>query len=341
MLNLHSDEYKSTIQLHVEVKGYAQCPEFLEFLQEVIDPEDIPILQEYFGYCMTKWTSCERCLILYGAPRSGKSTILRVLDEILGDENTTHITLQNLEDRFKTAQLEGKLLNVFFDLPSKPLDDDGILKTLISGEPIVVENKGKTPYTMHPHAKMMFSTNQIPRIKDHAGSLARRLIIIPFKTSVPIDKVDINLKDKLLKEKSGIFIWAMDGLRRLIENNYQFSESKSGKEALDKYVIESDNVLAFISECVRLEPDGYYYCRDLYDDYRLWCGKSGYGKAYVALPRFNDTIIRKFGNSIRKTEHSKTRRAIWQGLSCQLPVFPTLDERVLESTISDDDLTDW
>lgn len=334
----HDDRYLSTIQLNVDYLSYALCPTFLSFLENSLAPDVIPALQEFFGYALSCQTASEKCLLLYGKPRAGKSTLLNVLTAISAGRNCTHISLQNLEDKFKVAQLDKKLLNVFSDLPSKPLEDTGMLKALVSFEPVLVEHKGKTPFVMRSIAKMVFSVNQLPRYYDRSGAFERRLLIIPFERSVPLEEVDPYLLQKLLKEKQGIFNWAMQGLRRLVANRYVFTESTSSQEALEKYRRESDNVLLFIYDQLHTNTSGFLYCEELYKVYIDWCNKSGYDNSHVAKNRFNETISREFGDNIVKDLHPKTRRACWKGLSFKPSQMEDADRRIAEVLEDDTDL---
>ena len=340
----HTDEYRSVIQLNAEYKSYAGCPGFLKFLSEALHPDDIPVLQEYMGYCMTKYTCGERCMILFGVSRSGKSTLLDIISDTIGPENVTHIKLQNLEDRFKTARLEGKLVNTFSELPNSSMGDTGILKALISGEPIVVENKGKTPYDMRPFAKLLFSANELPKNNERSNAFAKRLLLVRFDRSVPDHLIDVNLKAKLLREKSGIFNWAVEGLKRLKANQFQFSESQSGKEAIIQYRQDSDNALRFLSECAVENSEHHCYCEDLYFSYKEWCVNSGYTHSQVSKPRFNDTVLRMFGDKVHKALQSDSRRAIWKGISFKAPEAPLSVDELVSQPLSDtdvDDLKNW
>lgn len=122
----------------------------------------------------------------------------------------------------------------------------------------------------------MFSCNTIPRnLGDKSEGFYRRLILIRFDHAVPENIKDPNLLEKLRAEADGIFIFALEGLKRLINNNYKFSETERNKRELEQYREESDNVLSFVGECCKLGADYDYGSTKLYNAYKGFCEDSG------------------------------------------------------------------
>jgi len=227
----HTPEYYSTVQLKASYNESAECPKFMAFLQGILGDAEIHLMQEIFGYLLIPVNKAQKSFVLVGAPNAGKSTLLSVAQEILlGSENVSNIPWQSLSDRFKTAELFGKLANIFADLPSKSVDDNGIFKALTGEDYITAERKNKNPFSFKPYARLLFSCNEIPRnYGDRSEGFYRRLIIIRFENPVPPEKRDPNLIEKLAAERDGIFMWALEGLKRLIANGYAFSETESTK----------------------------------------------------------------------------------------------------------------
>lgn len=335
--------FKSTIQLPVdwypERMPEAKCPRFLEFLSKSLRPEDIPVVQEMLGYCCTTSIKGEMAFILYGPGRSGKSSLLRVAEGLWGRDHCVSIPVQALADRFKPAQLQGRLVNLMTELPSRPIEDSSTFKALVSGEPLLVENKGQKPYQLHSFAKMVWSANSLPRNLSDRGAAAsgflRRLLIIEMPYTVPVDQVNPNLVSELLEEKTGIFLWAMEGLRRLIGRGWQFKPSANSLRLLNEYQKESDNVLLFLDECVEAEPPGKVEVTQLYKHYQDWCQIAGY-RDVVAMRRFNKTVADMPCHPM-KGQHPVTRRAIWQGIRYFPPETPHTLEEEVSLPISGDD----
>ena len=219
----HTPSYLSTVQLNVEYNPQAHCPQFEKFLNEVLDCRLIPLVQEILGYLLTTNTSAQKSFVLLGPARTGKSTLLWVVEYLLlGKKNVSNIPWQEIGDKFKTAELLGKLANVFSDLPSKSIDDTGIFKVVTGEDYLMAEKKNKNPFKFRPFARLVFSCNELPKnYVDRTEGFYRRLIIVPFNRQIEKNKIDKALKYKFQREKEGILNWALEGLKRLYENNFE------------------------------------------------------------------------------------------------------------------------
>ncbi|EPV4646879.1 DNA primase family protein [Clostridium perfringens] len=223
----HTPSYLSTVQLNVEYNPQVDCPQFKKFLNEVLDCKLIPLVQEIVGYLLTTNTASQKAFVFWGPARTGKSTLLWVVEYLLlGKKNVSNIPWQEIGDKFKTAELLGKLANVFSDLPSKSIDDTGIFKVVTGEDYLMAEKKNKNPFKFKPFARLVFSCNELPRnYVDRTEGFYRRLIIVPFSRQIEKSKIDKSLKYKFQREKEGILNWALEGLKRLYENNFEFSEN--------------------------------------------------------------------------------------------------------------------
>ena len=273
----HTPDYYSTVQLNASYDPKAQCPRFKQYLKEVLDADQIPLIQEMLGYFLVPITRAQKCFVIVGEGGAGKSQLLLVLNQVLlGSENVSNVSWQALNERFKTAELFGKLANIFADLPTKNIDDNGIFKALVGEDYLTVEKKNKNPFSFQSKARLLFSRNTIPRnLGDKSEGFYRRLILIRFDHAVPEDIKDPNLLEKLRNEADGIFLFALEGLRRLIGNNYKFSVTERNNRELDQYREESDNVLSFVGECCELGEGFDYGSTELYNAYKGFCDDSG------------------------------------------------------------------
>lgn len=273
----HTPDYFSTVQLNASYNVKADCPRFKQYLKEVLDSDQIPLIQEMLGYFLVPVTRAQKCFVIVGEGGAGKSQLLLVLNQVLlGSENVSNVSWQALNERFKTAELFGKLANIFADLPTKNIDDNGIFKALVGEDYLTVEKKNKNPFSFQSKARLLFSCNTIPRnLGDKSEGFYRRLILIRFDHAVPENIKDPNLLEKLRAEADGIFIFALEGLKRLINNNYKFSETERNKRELEQYREESDNVLSFVGECCELGAGYDYGSTELYNAYKGFCEDSG------------------------------------------------------------------
>jgi putative DNA primase/helicase len=145
-----------------------------------------------------------------------------------------------LNEKFATVQLYGKLGNVFADLPSEKIRDTGIFKAIVGEDYIAAQHKFKEYFSFKPFCRMVFSCETMPKnYADRSGGFYRRLIIIRFDNHVDDKARDRNLRDKLALEADGIIAWSLKGLKRLMKNEYVFSETDRTNTELQKY--KADN----------------------------------------------------------------------------------------------------
>ena len=276
-LHDHTPDYYSTVQLNVSYDPMASCPRFIQYLDEVLDKDQIPLIQEMLGYFLVPITRAQKCFVIVGEGGAGKSQLLLVLNEILlGNANVSNVSWQALNERFKTAELFGKLANIFADLPTKNIDDNGIFKALVGEDYLTVEKKNKNPFSFQSTARLLFSCNAIPRnYGDKSEGFYRRLVIVRFDHAVPESKKDPELLDKLHLEADGIFLFALEGLKQLINKHYRFSETKANKEELQQYREESNSVLSFVKECCVVEISHEIGSTELFNAYKGYCEESG------------------------------------------------------------------
>jgi putative DNA primase/helicase len=124
----------------------ATCPRFSQFLWEAVGKEEMPPVQEMLGYFLVPVTKAQKSFVIVGEPGAGKSKLLLTLNEILlGQGNVSNIAWQNLGERFKTAELFGKLANIFADLPTRNINDNGVFKALVGEDFLTAERKNKDP----------------------------------------------------------------------------------------------------------------------------------------------------------------------------------------------------
>lgn len=315
----HDQAYLSTVQIGAAYRPElldetdTGCPIFKAFLRSVLDEPEIYLLQEIFGYLLIPVNKAQKSFVFVGAPNAGKSTLLAVAQEILlNSDNVSNIPWQGLSDRFNKAELFGKLANIFADLPSKAIDDNGMFKALTGEDYITAERKNKDPFSFRPYARFLFSCNDIPRnYGDRSDGFFRRLIIIRFNRSVPSHKRDASLREKLAAECDGIFMWALEGLRRLMSQGYCFTETASTKAELEKYKTESSSSLSFADSYLAAESDAMAVRDEVYEAYKNFCSNSGFKNLSQIM--FNRDVEAHYP-TIKRGQDRLSKRRTWIGL---------------------------
>lgn len=234
------------------------------------------LLEEAIGYCFYRRNELGKAFILTGDKSNGKSTFLSMVQCLLGDENISSLDLKELGDRFKTAEMFGKLANIGDDIGDEFIANPAIFKKLVTGERVSAERKGQNPFEFNNYSKLLFSANNIPRIKDKTGAVQRRLTIIPFDARFTADDPDFNPYIKHLLKTDEVMEYLINlgiaGLKRVLVNR-QFTTSQKVQKAMDEYEENNNPILGFFKECedeefqIENEPTNVVYKR--YQEYCL------------------------------------------------------------------------
>ena len=262
----------------MKVKYNPNAPQpqrWLHFLSDLLVPEDIPTLQEYLGYCLIPSTKGQKMLMLIGKGGEGKSRIGLVMRSILGDSmNTTSI--QKIENnRFSRADLENKLLMVDDDMDMSALPKTNYIKSIVTAEcKMDLERKGVQSYQSQLYARFLcFGNGALTALHDQSDGFFRRQIVLTTKDR-PADRTDDPfLVEKLMSEIEGIFLWCLEGLHRLLVNNYQFTISGQAIENVETVKRSSNNVIEFLQSegYIRFKADAQASSKAIYEAYKLWC----------------------------------------------------------------------
>lgn len=232
------------------------------------------LIEEMIGYIIFRRNEIGKAFILTGSGANGKSTLLDVIKRLIGKENISSVALNELNDRFKTFQLEGKLANIGDDISNGYIEDDSTFKKLVTGETVNVERKGKDPFDFENYSKLIFSCNEMPRINDLSDGLKRRLIFIPFnaKLSKKDDDYDPFIIDKLLSEESLEYLLriSLEGLDRVLFNR-EFTTPKVVDETWEDYEKRNNPIIGFLEEG-KIENES---TKDVYLQYQTFCSESG------------------------------------------------------------------
>ncbi|MFW5852498.1 MAG: phage/plasmid primase, P4 family [Nanoarchaeota archaeon] len=271
----HTHEIISTVQIPVEYKPDAKCPNIDKFISEVVSEEDAKILVEYAGYALIKDYSIQKAFMLLGSGGNGKSVYLNLLQEFIGPNNCAGESLQALEENaFSTANLYGKMLNVCPDLPRTSLQKSSAFKQLTGNEKqIRAELKYKRAFNFANYARLVFSANHLPKTSDRDDAYFRRWVIVEFPNKFEGKNADIDLIDKLTtsEELSGLLNRALPALKKVLEEGC-FSYNKTTEEIASLYRIKSESAATFASECIR-RSDENTPKPAMYVAYTSWCQK--------------------------------------------------------------------
>lgn len=281
------------------------------------DPAVRSLLEECIGYCFYRANDYKKSFMLTGKGNNGKSTFLDCVKAILGDGNISALDLKELGDRFSTSMMFGKLANIGDDIGDDFLQGSqvAIFKKVVSGNRIKAERKGQDPFEFNPYVKLLFSANDIPRMKDKTGAVLNRLVIIPFNARftkyLPSGEIDPDYNPKIryeLVEQSSVEYLirvGVEGLKRII-GNQGFSKSDATEQMAEEYDLMNNPIKGFFAE----QEEGYIFretVQDIFTRYQLYCNDCGikpetkisFGKTVAEMFQVESKNTRVNGKQVR------------------------------------------
>lgn len=272
-----SPTYYSTILIKYDYDSTAKCEKWLSFIDDILLDEDLQkCIQEMMGYCLTTDTQYHVAFFLDGAGRNGKSTFMEILKNLVGQENVSNTSFHTLSSRFGLQNMENKLLNYDAEISADNLPNTNMFKAIVGGDSVEVERKFRDSYTTRFFCKLVYAANELPSIRDRSKGFFSRLIIIPFLNEFTKEKGNLDRKiiAKLSKELPGILNWAIEGLKRVREQD-GFTVANKSIRRLDEYMKENSSLLQFIDEECIVVKDAKTSSREFFIRYTEFCRESG------------------------------------------------------------------
>lgn len=275
------------------------------------DPEIRALLEECIGYCFYRRNELGKAFILTGDKSNGKSTFLDCIKTILGDQNISALDLKELGDRFSTSMMFGKLANIGDDIGDDFLQGSqvSVFKKVVTGNRIKAERKGQDPFEFNPYVKLLFSANDIPRMKDKTGAVLRRLVIIPFNATFDENNRDPFIKYKLIEQSSIEYLIQLGiaGLKRVLCKG-KFTQSEKIEQEAAAYEMENNPVLAFIADqgedTILNEPT-----KEVYKRYQVFCADNNFQAGSNIT--FSKSINRALGTEVIQKKISGVKYQIF------------------------------
>jgi P4 family phage/plasmid primase-like protien len=270
-----------TAALPVAWEPEATAPLFFKTIRELLpDPADPEILLDVVATALIPDCRFEAALVCLGSGGTGKSTIFVPIVTLLGPRACSTLNLKEIcnPNGYFLSQLNHKLLNLATELNSLEMEDSGIFKQLVSGEPFMTRDIYGAPFEMRSTATLIFLANNLPRFKHGTTAEVRRLRFVCFNHT--IEKPDITLKDRLPAEAPGVFAELVRRAQELLGGRRISQAGTFGQETSERFAISNDPVSAFVQSCCQVGQD-------------LECDKDLLCKAFDAF-RESNGISEKF-----------------------------------------------
>ena len=215
----HNHTYNSRNQFPVNYDEDADCDLWVETLAKIFkdDPLKADTLQDFFGYCLYPKILFPGVLFMIGDGGNGKGVIEHVLTEFLGHQSVCHIPIKRMSEPFALIGFRGKHINTVSETSPDKLDMTDF-KAVSSGDPIQAPVKYGRDACFVPYTKHYLSMNKFPRMNETTNSVFRRITVIECIQKFRGKDDDPYLKEKLSGALDGVFLWAIEGLYRVLRN---------------------------------------------------------------------------------------------------------------------------
>lgn len=308
----------ATHQLDFDYNPDAKNQLFLSYLNDVLPDKDTQkTLQQIAGYLFVKDLKLELVFLLYGEGRNGKSVFQEVLTGVIGHDNVSSYSLEDLtkDTGYCRIKIANKVVNYGTDISMQSLKNDAF-KVLASGEPIAAREIYRSNFEMRDYAKMIFNINKIDNANvEHTLGYFRRMAFVPFKVTIPDEKIDRDLHKKILNDRAGVLNWVIEGANEVVKNRGIFI-SKECDDFKLQFIKECDNVSMFEEHHIKPNLNGSFYSMtvsEVHRDYKSFCEDYGY-KGVLGRGNFSK---RMQSIGFEKLEDAK---GIWLQKNYKLPI---------------------
>ena len=303
---------------------------WLHFLSQLLEPEDILTLQEFMGYCFIPSTKGQKMLLLIGKGGEGKSRIGIVLRALLGSNMNTGSIAKVETSPFARADLEHELVMLDDDMKLEALPQTNNIKAIITAElPMDLEKKGQQSYQGDLYVRFIGLGNGVLQsLYDRSDGFYRRQLVLTSKEK-PMDRADDpDLAEKMKAEAEGIFLWAFEGLQRLVANNFKFTESDRIRENREAVKRDNNNIFDFMDSegYIRRKADESISSKDFYEIYRMWCEENSL--APLKARSFSDAMIanaKKFNLEHCNNITNSAGRRVWGFMGVEAVARPHIN----------------
>lgn len=297
------DTFFTLHQIPHNYDAKADCPKFKRFINNLFYEEDIPVIQEYLGYCLVPNTLAQTALFIIGEGGEGKSRIPVLMEHIIGADNVVVGDFEGLQDKFSTSSLDKQMLFMDDELTLTALDDTSNFKKIVTAETAMeVEVKGKPKYKTKLYSRIICCGNGAIQSKfDRTDGFYRRLLLCKVRP-VHYDKPDRTLSDQLDKEIPGIINWMLEGLCRVVKNGFIIEPSKRMSDEVQSLRDNSDTIQLFMNDeqfiDYTFDEEDKVSIKQLYDAYKNWCQDNSY--LIIHKNTFGKTIRRTYKSTLSK-----------------------------------------
>ena len=280
---------------YIDIRYKPHCtledaPNFKRYIETSVGMEQYECLMRVLGYCISSLTKGRKAFVFYGIGRTGKSTILNVLEAVIGGGLVSHEPFHTMSGDRAKAHYEGKRCNISRETSTRPNKNEESFKSLISCEFTTGSEKYEKQKDFVATLSFVFAGNSDVDFTFMDDAILDRLVYLIFNKTIPEEEIDLDLERKLLEEKDIIFSMALDSLKGLIRDKYDFKMAPIAEDHIKhrRYLIHSAE--SFIAEKCKISDEGKVSKVALYSSYMAFC------KANALKPEGRNTFYDKVRN---------------------------------------------
>lgn len=266
------------------------APVFKKYVETSVGLDQYPCLMRVLGYCLSSLTKGRKAFVFYGVGRTGKSTMLNVLESVIGGGLVSHEPFHTMSGERAKAHYEGKRVNISRETSTKVNRNEESFKSLISCEYTTGSEKFEKQRDFVSTASFVFAGNTDLEFSHMDDAILDRLVYLMFNREIPESEIDLDLEEKLLAEKDVIFSLALDSLKGLIEDKYDFKMGPTAEEHIKHRRLLIHSAESFLAEKCKLSEAGRVSKVALYSAYDAFC------KANALKPDGRNTFYDKIRN---------------------------------------------
>lgn len=253
---------------------------WLTFLHEIFDGDAdlVAFMQRVAGYALTGLTTEHKLLFLYGTGRNGKSVFLNTLTHIWGDyarraAAETFLNTQGEKHATGLAGLQGARLVAGSELPVGKTWDESVIKDLTGGDRMTARFMRGDFFDFDPQMTLMIAGNNQPSFRGVDEAIRARVVLVPFLVTIPPERRDKSLPDKLKAEGPKILRWAIEGALQWLDKGLNVPAKVAA--ASTEYMDDEDTLGQFLIDETMTDPAGFVTTTDLHDRFKFWCDRQG------------------------------------------------------------------
>ena len=253
---------------------------WLKFLHEIFngDRELVAFMQRAAGYALTGETREHKLLFLYGTGRNGKSVFLNTLFHIWGDyarraHAATFLNSSGEKHPTDVAGLQGARLVAGSELPKGKTWDESVIKDLTGGDTMTARFMRGDYFDFDPHLTLMIAGNNMPSFRGVDEAIRARVVLVPFTVTIPPERRDQKLPEKLLAEAGQILGWAIEGVLQWQARGLDVPASVMAASA--EYFDDEDTTGQFIADETLQDATSFVTTTDLHKRFQQWCEAQG------------------------------------------------------------------